>query len=96
MPWQVALLYIISQLYLYPNGYGVVVLVGLMFAITVCGKILAWEKFANLTPFANVLPANYFLLYPIQAVYSPIFYPTKIFPHTVLAICYIHEFVTYN
>ena len=24
--------YIISQLYLYPNGYGVVVLVGLMFA----------------------------------------------------------------
>ena len=28
--------YIISQLYLYPNGYGVFVLVGLMFATIIC------------------------------------------------------------
>ena len=30
------LLYMISQLDLYPNGYGVLVLVGLMFATIIC------------------------------------------------------------
>ena len=43
---------------------------------TVYRKILAWEKLANRTLFANVLLAKYSVVV-IQAIHSPIFYPTK-------------------
>ena len=35
-------------------------------------------KIGHLSSFANILPANWFKL-----AYSPIFYPSKIFPRTV-------------
>ena len=50
---------------------------------TICGKILDWEKLANLVnrmSFANFLSANYFFLRSIVAIHvahSRVFYPSN-------------------